>query len=333
MVRYLFIVCLVVTCFANDAKGQILDSLYYNYDSSYYISHDHKLAGRFFFSQKYTAFRFYDRTDKVTLNYLPNTTLNMGIGGTYKWATLNLAFGFPFLNPNQKKGDTKYLDLQCHLYGRRFVIDAFGQFYSGFYLRNKSLRDVNGDYYDRPDIKINQIGVSAQYMLNYKRFSYRAGFLQNEWQKKSAGTVLVGLHFVLGRGEADSTLIPSAISNVPTEPQRQELLFIDMGPSIGYAYTLVIDKHFFIMGSATAILTAGRTQITGAETERSSTFLPNFSVKAFAGYNSKEWAISATWTNDTVIISANENDQTFSLSTGNVRLNFVKRFRLRNMPF
>src|SRR5688572_29616413 len=66
------------------ATGQVL--INQPYDSNYYISYEGQLVGRYYFSQKYTAFRFNDRDDDVLLRYFPNTSLNMGIGATYKWA-------------------------------------------------------------------------------------------------------------------------------------------------------------------------------------------------------------------------------------------------------
>jgi hypothetical protein len=298
-------------------------------DSTYYVSYEKQLTGRFYFSQKYTAFRFVDNANDISIRYLPRTTLNMGVGATYKWATLNLAYGFNFLNPSDKKGETKYLDLQVHLYGRKFLIDGFGQFYDGFYLTNKDLRDAEGNYYTRPDISVRQFGASAQYMLNNKRFSYRAGFLQNEWQKKSAGTFLLGWQLTLGHGEADSTIVPGAISMLPSDAQPTHINFAETGPTFGYAYSLVIKKNFFVMASGTMALSFGSNKIETSETIKSSSFLPNFGLKGFIGYNSEKWAFSATWTNNSVNFLSSDIDQRFSLSTGNFRVNFVRRFPLK----
>lgn len=119
------------------------------YDSTYYVSYGHMITGRFYFSQKYTTFNFSNIDKDVTLDYKPNTTLNIGVGATYKWATLNLAYGFGFLNHDSDKGETKYLDLQLHCYGRKFALEGLGQFYTGFYLDNTKVTDVLGHYYVR----------------------------------------------------------------------------------------------------------------------------------------------------------------------------------------
>lgn len=306
----------------------LADGLMAQQDETYFVSYDDMLTGRFYFSQKYTSFRYFNRSDDIKLKYIPNTSLNMGIGATNKWATINLAYGFSFLNPDRKENETDYLDLQCHIYRKNLVIDLLGQFYNGFHLTNDELRETNGAYYNRSDIKVREIGASVQYVLNHKRFSYRAGFLQNDWQKKSAGTILLGWQLLGGNGEADSTIIPSKISNLPSDAQKQKLTFIETGPTLGYAYTLVIKEHFFLMGSGTVVLTYGYNRIENDERIKSSSFIPNFMVKASGGYNSALWAFTVSWTNDTVIIGSDSNEQVFSLHTGNLRLNLVRRFKL-----
>lgn len=298
-------------------------------DSSYYVSYEDQLTGRFYFSKKYTSFRYNEKSNDIALRYFPNTTLNMGVGATYKSATLNLGYGFGFLNPEDGKGETKYLDLQAHFYSRKFFVDILGQFYRGFYLVDQDLQDVSGNYYTRPDLRIAAYGLSGHYMPNYKRFSYRAGFLQNEWQKRSAGTLLLGWQIIWGNAKADSTLVPSVISGIKTEPIEQHLTYFETGPSVGYAYTLVLNEHFFLMGSATVAIAFGTHAVRAEEFDRLRSFIPNFSLKTFAGYNAEKWAVSLTFTNETHTIGNVTADERFALDAGNLRLNFVRRFVLK----
>ena len=71
------------------------------YDSTYYQSYTNLLTSRFYFSKKSTSLKLRDREEDFNLTYRPNTTLNMGVGATYKGFTLNLAYGFGFLNPEK----------------------------------------------------------------------------------------------------------------------------------------------------------------------------------------------------------------------------------------
>lgn len=316
MFRDVFYIALIISvCVSTIAIGQV--------DTYYIASYTDQLTGRFYFSQKYTAFKYYDEANDLQLRYLPNTTFNMGVGATYKVATLNLAYGFGFLNPDIGQGKTKYLDLQAYFYADNWLIDLLGQFYNGFFLSQK---DANGDYYVRPDIKVREFGATFQYMLNKGKFSYRAGFLQNEWQKKSAGTPLIGWQVLFGNGSADSTLIPYTVNSAPIDDEGRHLSFFETGPNVGYAYTLVIKKHFFIMGSASATLSFGTSKVEAVDVSKYSSLQPNFELRACAGYNSEKTAISLTLVDNTVSLASNKGTPQFSLSTGNLRLNFVRRF-------
>ena len=103
-------------------------------DSSYVESFDDQLTLRTYLSQKYTIFNVNGKGNQYFLQYRPNTNLNLGLGATYRGLTINLGYGFKFLNKDSDKGTTKYLDLQSHLYGKKWRIDGFGQFYKGYFL-------------------------------------------------------------------------------------------------------------------------------------------------------------------------------------------------------
>jgi hypothetical protein len=297
------------------------------HDSSYYVSYENQITSRFYFSKKYTTLKFIDTTDKFEFTFRPNTTLNMGVGATYKWATLNLAYGFGFLNPDRGRGKTKYLDLQVHTYGRRFVVDIFGQFYRGFFLSSNSTNNTSQEYYLRPDLHVNQIGAFVQYMLNHKKFSYRASFLQNEWQKKSAGTFIFGLEAYVGRVTADSTIIPTIVNADEAARDIRTMRFFEFGPNAGYAYTLVVKKHFFLTGSASISLDYGENIISELDGDKKATGIsPNTFFRIFGGYNSNRWAVSLTYVTNGVRLASESITRQIILNTGNFRLNYIYRF-------
>ncbi len=251
----------------------------------------------------------------------------MGVGATYGPITINLAYGFDFLNRGEirDKGKTKYLDLQAHLYSRKITIDFLGQFYNGFYLYDQQYRDTNGKYYQRPDIEIRTFGVHSQYVLNHKRFSYRAALLHNDWQKKSAGSLLVGFEIYGGVGRADSSFAPGVSAQ---SASNQRLGFFELGPNIGYAYTLVIRKHFYISGSVAASLVYGFNNSTGVvgTDVKSNGISSNNVVRVFAGYNSERWAGGLSWVNSQISIASTSARIQTDIHTGNARASFVYRF-------
>jgi len=316
----------ILACAGYAALGQLKTQ---KPDTAYYQPYPNKITGRYYFSRKFTTLVIQNRVRDYEVRYRPNTPLNMGIGATYRWATLNLAYGFGLLNREGPRGKTRYLDLQFHGYGRKITIDLVGSFYTGFYLapRGKAVTNEN-DYYLRPDLKINAGGATVQYVFNHGKFSYRAAFLQNEWQKRSAGTLLAGLELYTGSIQTDSTMIPTVIDREAAAAQSTQIRFFELGPALGYAYTYVYNKHFFVTGASSVGLSAGfntfydqggKTHITGVT--------PNTLYKVSGGYNSPTWAVSLLYVSNVQRLGRDNYDRAIRLNTGNVRLNFAYRFR------
>lgn len=296
-------------------------------DTNFYVSYPQKITARFYFSQKYTAFTIRDPPATSSLSYRPNTTLNLGVGVTYHNLSLNLAYGFAFLNGDKEKGKSKYLDLQGHLYPQKWVIDYFGQFYKGYYLYPAGyLPGTSGKYYQRPDGKITLIGLAAYKVLNDKKFSYRAAFIQSEWQKKSAGSLLVGAQAYYGVMKADSAWVPAQVRNNYLQADISNIRFLNIGPGIGYAYTLVVLQHFFITGSLAANLNLSFLKEAGPLTENNKIDLSTgFLYKAAAGFNSSHWNFSVNWVGNGIQVSARYPSNKYLLRTGNYRLIVAKK--------
>ncbi|AGA76956.1 hypothetical protein Echvi_0679 [Echinicola vietnamensis DSM 17526] len=295
-------------------------------DTTYFERFPEMVTGRFYLSRKYTGLNIKDRLGETPLlRYRPNSTLNMGVGASYNVFTLNLALGFGFLNPEIGKGDTKYLDAQVHAYPDKWAIDGFLQIYNGYHLASEGqFAPASQAYYYRQDIKVREVGASVKYVFNGEKFSYKAAFLQTEWQKKSAGTFLVGAEIYGGLAKGDSSFIPK---KAMLDPSRDfnKLFFMEFGPNIGYAYTLVIAKHYFIMGAASGNLGLGFTNQYGLEKSTNWSVNANYLLKASTGYNSKRWAVNANYVFSNVRLAKN-NDFNNSLLTGNYRLNIIYRF-------
>ncbi|MDN3668630.1 DUF4421 domain-containing protein [Echinicola jeungdonensis] len=297
----------------------------YAQNEDYYQSFPNQVTSRFYFSKKYTGFNLKDKKNGPNWNYMPNTSRTMGVGATYNNISLNLATGFGFLNPEKGKGDSDYFDLQTHSYQKDYIIDLFLQFYSGYHLIPEGRQAPPGDnYYYRPDIKVTKIGASVKQVFNGDKFSYRAAFLQNEWQKKSAGTLLLGLEAYGGKISGDTTLIPpGALSDM--ERRIRQVSFFELGPNAGLAYTLVIWKRIFLMASASGNLGFGFTQIRGDSKEIKWGINANYFLRGSIGYNSEKWSINANYVYDRVRLLS-QQQLSPSIATGNYRLNFIYRF-------
>lgn len=302
------------------------------YDSLYILAFPQMINARLYLSEKSTNFSLVNNTDEVALDYLPNTTLNLGVGATVGDFTLNLAYGFNFLNPDEGQGKTRYLDLQSHVYTRKLVVDFFGQFYKGMYLDNTAvvMPQYAEPYYVRPDIYEQIFGLTALYVFNNQKYSYRAALIQNERQLKSAGSFLAGAEAYYGLVQADSSIVPLALTaNAFTDLDGIErLAFLKAGPSVGYAYTLVVAKKFFAMASLSLNVGMGFNKVYHPDRGATSDFQTDVGafVRLALGYNDSNWYLGLSAVNNQITTSDDARLFNADYGIGNVRLNFVKRF-------
>jgi hypothetical protein len=300
-------------------------------DSNYVKPYAEELTGRVFLSKKYTSILVPGNSTAPSFTYQPNTTLNAGIGATYRSLTLNLAYGLPLLNAGtQERGKTKYLDLQGHFYARKFAVDFLGQFYKGYYISADNFVPGYQGYYYRPDLKVRLVGLSSYFVFNNKKFSYRASMMQNERQTKSAGTFLLGGEIYYGTIKSDSTLVPSQISEEYPQGIVNRMRFIKIGAGAGYAYTYVYKEHLFATASFTANLPLNfvREDVLDGGKKHNVNVAPNYAFRLAVGYNSRRWIYTASWVNNTITMKGGFNDGIYRMNTGNYRLTVAKRFTL-----
>lgn len=298
-------------------------------NDSYYTTFDEQLTTRLYLAKKYTSLIMKAPEPIQSLRYRPNSLTTMGINATYKSLSLSFGSGFGFLNPNKdEKGKTRSFDFQTHLYSHDWVTDIYAQFYKGYYLAiGGPAGTADKNYYKRPDVKVNLLGTSVYRLLNGDKFSYRAGFSQSEWQKKSAGSVLLGAEIYYGTMKGDSALAPSHISSYYPQQGIHRVRLIELGPGAGYAYTAVWEENFFLTGSATinadismvkeesALGSANRTSIS-----------PNATLRAVAGYNSEEWAATISWLHNSTNAKGRSSNYEYGIKTGDFRITLAKRF-------
>ena len=312
------------------------------HDTIYYKNYPHSLTLRFYFSQKYAILNFKPLDNSKNLEYRANTKVNMGLGFTYNNFTLNGALGFGFINNkynerNQynESGKTKSLDLQLHLYPNGWAGDLTVTSYKGFYAYPQGYAVDNPNfYYFRPDLKFNLFGLTAYRVSNSKRFSYRAAMVQNEWQKRSAGSLLYGGGIYYSSFKGDSSIVPPKVTSSFAQTGVDNFHFISVGPGIGYAYTAVAAQHFFIMGSLIAnaniyFLTDENNNNNSSTKTNKVNFEPVAIVKAAAGYNGNVWDVSINWAGNAFLTKDPLASKTGYLSTGNFRINLAKKIMLK----
>src|SRR5450432_623715 len=303
-----------------------------DHDTSYYKTYRSMLTARGYLSRKYNVLSFNPPDPATPFQYRATTSLNIGIGATYHAFTLNIGVGVSKFNPNKEKGDTRYLDLQGHFYARKWNIDLLGEFYKGYYLTPQGLAAPPGNaYYIRPDVGLSLIGFVFYRALNDKKFSYQAGLLQNEWQKKSAGSILLGGEIYYGSIFGDSSLMPVIIDPKANALAINKYHFFSFGPGVGYGYTFVYKEHFFLLGSATINLAFRySTEISSTLDTKSKLFgfRPNYILHLGGGYNGNKWSLSVLWIDTELFMLGESSDYHYTVDVGNYRLIYSRRFNL-----
>jgi hypothetical protein len=310
------------------------------YDSNYISSYSTDYTTRLYSSIKYSMMGYDDGNVSERLAYKPNNKMLLGIGVNHGILGLNIGINLPFINEDDDKyGETKYYDFTLRVFAPKFNLTGYLQNYRGFYLRNTSTMIQGwqeGDpYYIRPDVRTNTIGLDISYIFNNSRFSIRSAVVQTEWQKKSAGSMIVGGSIIYNVTVGDSSLVPTRIISPyfygGLDFNRSDNFSI--GPQIGYAYTLVIKRHFFITGSINGALNAGFTRLQPVDDEDKikSGLIAGFRTEVLisAGYNSSRWYFGMSYMNMGITNQAPLPDCSISYDTGMFRMNVVRRFHTR----
>ena len=298
-------------------------------DTNFIEDFSDKLVLRSFWKSKTNSLEIANRITTDRLIYRPSPSTSLGIGGNYNWLGLDLALQLPETDNNvEKYGDSKSFDFQVNMYLRKFSVDLSYVRYKGYYLEDAKDANDRDTIIKNKGLRTNNIGGSVNYIFNNKKFSYRAAYLQNERQRKSAGTFFAGGFVSLTRIEAEKGLIPPHY--VELYPEVADLTRINswqIGGEGGYAHTFVV-KHFYL----TIALGLGL----GLEnkkfvTKDSRTLIseygaaPRYQTKAALGYNGAKLSLGLQGVKDGVFIGgAGENEVTYNF--GSWRIFMAYRF-------
>ncbi|MEM1136639.1 MAG: DUF4421 domain-containing protein [Bacteroidota bacterium] len=310
-----------------------------NFDTTYIKSYRDQLIIRTYGITKYNRLTIRDVATANQVSFDPNTNLNFGAGFNYKWIGFNAAFNFPFINNDSDRlGTTKYLDLQADFYGRKYLINVLYQDYRGFRISKERYYSfpqfITSDtlFQKRDDVHTRAFGINGFYNFNDKKFSYLSSFIQNEWQKRSAGSFFLGGYFTGLQVSSDSSLI-SADLNAQFENNLNIVRgnFRTLGVSGGYAHTFVMWKKFFFTLLASGGIGAEYSEIKTVESNQEFNTESSLNFSTFTrgalGYNNDRFHVGLSFSSN---ISAYREQKLTNViyQSGNVRFYFVKRFQL-----
>ncbi len=331
----IILIFLFVLCAASiHTHAQLFKFLTVDIDTNYISDRTKDLTIRALGATKLSTYKFGDYDNDKTLHYKSNNAYSAGLGFVYGFLGLNFTMKLPGINDDDLEyGKTTKFDFQAYAFPRKVALDLYVQYYKGFYADDNTIapNTLLSKNYIRPDLTTQHIGVNGSYVFNAKQFSFRAAFIQNEYQKKSAGTALLGGGIHYNRISGDSAIIPSDVSYAGfyNNNKFNKIGSFNVGVHGGYAYTLVIKKHFFITGAALIGAGANYSFLRDDANDvfdRNVGFQFSGMYKAAIGYNSEKFYVGLIHINylnrnSTPIDNAWQQNQ-----TGVVRLVIARRF-------
>jgi hypothetical protein len=238
--------------------------------------------------------------------YRPSVQNSIGIGVSFK--DVGVSFGFK-LSQNaiikDREGVSKYFDLQVHSYGKRLGYDVYYQNYQGYFIENfnnlvNNFITRKQSEIRRDDITLQNFSANVFYISNPERFSYKAAFIHDERQIKSAGSFILTASLGYFKAKGDSSFIPPD-NKVDFNPNGlfSENNFYTFAVSPGYAYTLVSRKGIYISLGVSGLVGLQYHEGQGQDLFEAGI---NYFLKGLArgsvGYDNRKWVIGASATTD-----------------------------------
>lgn len=294
-------------------------------DPNYILSYGTAFVGRVYTGHNYNHFTIGGKDGQEDLSYRGNFRPNVGFGFSYSFLTLNFSFGLG--NPPANKGNSGYFSLQSNLYYRKWAVDIVFKTLKGMYIADKDIVSGVPGYYLNPKMHSVIAGGSVWRILNPSKFSFKAVMTQSEWQKKSAGTFLLGAETYFGYVDGNDSLIPAGVGGNYPLPGVSRISAFKIGPGIGYAYTFVFKRHWFagayLMGNLDASINDEKKD---GVSKYGFALIPNYNFRIGVGYNSQNWNINFNWQNNTFPLKGTTTDIAYHQLSGNYRLSFNRRF-------
>jgi hypothetical protein len=294
---------LIILSFTAKQAGAQTDSLESGlpvvaFDSAYINDYTYLLTTRLFLLFQNASLLINTPDENISkIVYRPNVNVRIGMAGFWRWFGLGLSIDNPFYKTDREAyGKTTTLDLRVNAFGRSIAGELFLQQYKGLYI--SSPERTNGTHYILPDMRTFSVGIAGYWIYNARRFSIRAAFIQNEGQKKSAGSLVVRPSFLYYHISSDNGIIPDEIIEAYQIPPSNLVTngkFYSLGLSPGYVYTFVFLKNLYITAAVFPGVAAQISEYSSAAKISSDIgFAFQLSGRLALGYNSDKWFLGGS---------------------------------------
>lgn len=189
------------------------------------------------FSNSFNSFHIKDGASHLDFTLSPNQRLRSTLTLMYRFIEIDLGYTPQFIRFNKDdaiRGRTKFYNLGTRLYFGRWMQELQYGKTKGFYVDRDDIGTTENILF--PHFQVQKIGGSTSYIFNPK-FSFRAIFLQSEWQRQSAGSFVPSVSYYF-----------TEIKN--NNPSKDNIIDVAVGP--GYYYNWIIQDQFLVSGGGYA---------------------------------------------------------------------------------
>ncbi|WP_420460323.1 DUF4421 family protein [Neolewinella sp.] len=170
--------------------------------------------------------------------YFTNRSLDLRLGGRYKWLGYTFSIPVSDLGTGSDLGDAKSLGVNLQVYRDKVYGNLNVRRTTGFE------RDMVGEEpVFQKDIRFINALLYGFRILNSNRFSLRSSFRVRNRQLKSAGSLLVGGAVARQVLTADSLRLP--LRDVGSTDINR-FAQTKVGAGVGYAYTFIFGRFWFV---------------------------------------------------------------------------------------
>ena len=226
-------------------------------DSSYIEPQQFNFAFMLQNTNTYELYRLKsDKNQSVTL--APNPSIRVGPFFGWRWIFLGYTFDISHLNDNSGKQE-----FNLSLYSAQVGIDLFYKKTGNDYkIKNidlgNSISTKNINNLEFNVFKASIKGFNLYYIFNHHKFSYPAVFSQSTIQRKSAGSMLMGIglteHSVGVDWDNMENLLKEKL-NITNQAildssiRFERIKYTDISLSCGYAYNWAFARNWLLAGS------------------------------------------------------------------------------------
>lgn len=178
------------------------------------------------------------RTTSITDGVQNRSRVTADCRGTLSMAVAYRGLGLGVaVNPAKFAGKCKDFEYNLNSYSNRYGFDVVflsSKTYHGYKAADAERIDIH-----KGQISQNALNLNFYYAFNYRRFSFPAAFSQSYIQKRSAGSWMIGVSF----------------DGSKTELNDMTIRLNEFAVGAGYAYNLVIARHWLCHLSALPTMT------------------------------------------------------------------------------